>query len=61
MKEADKIAVFSKKARVDAVFLDLNFYSHVANDNWFLNNKFNFVALNRLSDTTLFKSRSNDL
>ncbi|PBQ31617.1 hypothetical protein CNR22_07495 [Sphingobacteriaceae bacterium] len=53
-----KVTLFSRTGvRVHAVFDDLNLYPHVANANWFYNNKFNFIVLNRMGDTTIFKDK----
>lgn len=60
--DAKKITMFSKKGvKVYAVFDDISFYLHVANNRWFLDNKFNFVVLNRFNDTTLYKTVLKDI
>lgn len=58
--EAKKITLFSKKGvKVYSVFEDLAMYEHVANENWFLKNKFNFILLNGFNDTISYQK--NDL
>lgn len=55
--DAKKITLFSKKGvKVYPVFSDIALNLHVANDRWFFDNIFNFVVLNRLGDTTTYKS-----
>lgn len=60
--EAKKITMFSKKGvKVYAVFDDISFYPHVANEYWFFNNMFNFAIVNNLNDTTIYKDKLEDI
>jgi len=60
--EAKKITMFSKKGvKVYAVFDDVSFYQHVANEDWFFKNKFNFVIFTNFTDTTLFGKKLKDI
>ncbi len=56
--DAKKTTMFSKKGlKVYAVYDDLVLYTHVTNRTWFYSDiPFNFVMLNQLNDTTLYKS-----
>lgn len=53
--DAKKVTLFSKKGvKIYSVFDDLTVYDHLANVNWFFGkNKFNFVLLNKNTDTTV--------
>lgn len=55
--DAKKTTMFSKKGlKVYAVYDDLVLYTHVTNRTWFYSDiPFNFVMLNQLNDTSLYK------
>ncbi len=58
--QAKLITMFSKKGvRVCSVYDDLLFYPHVANNNWYFNekNRFNFILLNEFRDTSAYRKR----
>jgi hypothetical protein len=56
--DAHKISMFSKRGvKVCAVFDNISAYGHVANDQWFYKNIFNFVVLNNFKDTTLYRQK----
>lgn len=55
---AKKTTLFSKKnIKLYAVFEDLGAYTHVANEDWFFKNKFDFVVLNGFNDTNSYKNK----
>jgi hypothetical protein len=60
--DAKKITMFSKKnVKVRAVFDNVSIYLHVANENWYYNNVYNFVILNNFGDTSLYKTILRDI
>lgn len=60
--DAKEITMFSKKnVKVRAVFDNVSIYLHVANDNWYYNNVYNFVILNNFGDTSLYRKILKDI
>ncbi|WP_317899708.1 hypothetical protein [Aurantibacillus circumpalustris] len=60
--EAKVFTMFSKKGlKVYSVFDDLAIHQHVANDNWYFGNIFNFVILSNFADTNLYRKKINEI
>ncbi|PBQ31618.1 hypothetical protein CNR22_07500 [Sphingobacteriaceae bacterium] len=60
--DAKVMTMFSKKGViVRAVFDNISVHKHVANENWYFENRFNFVVISGFNDTSQYRSQVRDV